>query len=152
MSVPSVKAFAPSAAASGPSWMRTAEKSDLNERSIRLRRPIGSGRPAPGPGAAPAGLSVDSGVVPESRRRETKRSRMPATLVDASACLFPVCSQADKGFLEQLGQFAQLEPVGMPGGLDRVFEHRHVLGTRDDEVIELAQVDRLADPVLGRSL
>ena len=37
-------------------------------------------------------------------------------------------------------------------GLDRVLVHRHVLRAGDDEVVELAEADRLADAVLRRAL
>src|SRR5690348_11253500 len=40
----------------------------------------------------------------------------------------------------------------MPGRLDRVLVHRHVLRAADDEIVEPAEADRLVDALLARAL
>ena len=54
---------------------------------------------------------------------------------------------ADERLLDQLGELAQLELVGVARGLDRVLIHRDVLGTGDDEQFDVREGDGLADAV-----
>ena len=62
--------------------------------------------------------------------------------------MLPLDRRRTQRLLDQLGQFAQLDAVGVAGGLDCVLVHRHVLGAGDDEHLDVGEADGLADAVL----
>src|SRR4051812_36397812 len=97
---------------------------------------------------------------PAASARSTIPVPMPR-LVPVTATTFPASSvmsaprsssssphgrhgNGDAGALDELGQLAELDQLAAAGRLDGVLVHRHVLGARDDEVVDSADAQRLA--------